>query len=185
MLTYLPGRVIDVQKETLTPAQLRSVAAWTRELHEAVAGFEHPGPWRYFPLEGTTIVGHNDIAPWNICLDGDEVAGVFDWDMAGPTTPLYELAFIAWSGVPLWSEIAAEVAAERLTAIADGYGTFDARQILTAVPDRVRAMFDWIQVAAAAGDEGMAKLVGGAKRSYARVDALVARIPAMERALGG
>jgi aminoglycoside phosphotransferase (APT) family kinase protein len=31
--------------------------------------------------------------------------GVFDWDLAGPTTPLLELAFIAWNCVPLWRDI--------------------------------------------------------------------------------
>jgi Ser/Thr protein kinase RdoA (MazF antagonist) len=27
-----------------------------------------------------SLIGHNDIAPYNVCFDGDEVAGVFDWD---------------------------------------------------------------------------------------------------------
>jgi aminoglycoside phosphotransferase (APT) family kinase protein len=46
-----------------------------------------------------SIIGHNDIAPHHACFDGDEVAGVFDWDLAGPATPLMELAFIAWNWV--------------------------------------------------------------------------------------
>jgi hypothetical protein len=142
VLSYLPGTVIDVRAESLTPARLAALVAWTRAFHDAVAGFAHPGPWRWPPLAGPTLIGHNDLAPWNVCFAGDALAGVFDWDLAGPSTPLHELAFIAWSGVPLWGDIGAATAAARLTAIADGYGGVGARQILRAVPGRVRAMFD-------------------------------------------
>jgi aminoglycoside phosphotransferase (APT) family kinase protein len=46
--------------------------------------------------------------------DGDDVAGVFDWDLAGPTTPLMELGFIAWNCVPPWRDLGdAQSGAER------------------------------------------------------------------------
>jgi hypothetical protein len=91
--------------------------------------------------------------PYNACFADDELTGVFDWDLAGPSTPLFELAFIAWNCVPLWRDIGAEVAAERLTVIAASYGEISARQILNAVPDRIQLMLDWIPVVAAGGDE--------------------------------
>lgn len=72
----------------------------TGPLHDAVAGFRHPGPWRYFPVEHPVLICHNDIASYNACFDGDEVAGVFGWDLAGPSTPRQELAFMAWNFVP-------------------------------------------------------------------------------------
>ena len=186
VLSYLPGRVIDVRTEVLTLAQIASLTAWTRAFHGAVAGFHHPGPWRYFHLEGATMIGHNDIAPFNSCYDGDELVGVFDWDMAGPSTPLYELAFIAWTCVPLWEDVGAELAAQRLTAIADGYGVFSAREILGAVPGRIRAMFDGMPAAAAAGDHGVANLIrNGQKGAYAKLENLVARVPEVDRLLAG
>ncbi len=186
VLDYLPGRVIDVDTELLTAGQIGSVVRWTRAFHEAVAGFTHPGPWRYFPLPGPVLIGHNDIAPYNVCFDGDELAGVFDWDMSGPTTPRYELAFIAWNCVPLWREMEPDLAARRLDLIAAGYGGFSARQILHAVPERIQIMLDGIPVAAAAGDPGMANLVaaGEPERSAASLARLVARIPAIDRLLG-
>jgi 8-oxo-dGTP diphosphatase len=159
VLSYLPGHVVDVDTELLTDGQLVSLMSWTREFHEAVAGFSHPGPWRFFPVTEPTMICHNDIAPYNACFAGDELTGVFDWDLAGPSTPLFELAFIAWNCVPLWRDIGAEVAAERLTLIAASYGEISARQILNAVPDRIQLMLDWIPVAAAGGDEGMANLM--------------------------
>jgi hypothetical protein len=92
VLTFLPGRVVDIDTGLLTPGQIDSLVSWTRSFHEAVAGFGHPGPWRYPRVPQASLIGHNDIAPYNVCFDGDDVAGVFDWDMAGPTTPLMELA---------------------------------------------------------------------------------------------
>jgi hypothetical protein len=186
ILSYLPGRVVDVDTERLTAGQIASVMRWTRAFHEAVADFAHPGPWRYFPLPGPTLIGHNDIAPYNACFDGDDLIGVFDWDMSGPSTPLYELAFIAWNCVPLWRDIGAEQAADRLTLIADGYGGFPPRQILHAVPPRIQVMLDGIPAAAAAGDPGMVKLmtIGEPATSRAALADLVGRIPAIDRLLG-
>jgi hypothetical protein len=155
--------------------------------HDAVAGFSHPGPWRYFHIPSATLVGHNDIAPYNVCFDGDDLVGVFDWDMSGPSTPLSELAFIAWNCVPLWRDIGATLAARRLDLIAATYGTFESRQILHAVQARIQLMLDGIPVAAAAGDEGMANLmaIGEPDRSRRALADLVTRIPAIDRSLTG
>lgn len=184
MLSYLPGQVIDTDSQTLSLGQLDSLVRWTRSFHDVVAGFTHPGPWRYFPVARPTLIGHNDIAPYNACFAGDEVAGVFDWDLSGPTTALMELAFIAWNCVPLWADNAdARNAAERLTVIAAAYGAFDAKTILHAVPHRITAMLDWIPAAAAAGDAGMANLMraGEPERSDRSLAGLIARIPAIDR----
>jgi len=181
MLSYLPGRVIDTETEMLSVPRIWSLASWTRSFHDAVAGFSHPGPWRYFPVANPTVIGHNDIAPYNACFDGDELVGVFDWDLSGPTTVLLELGFIAWNCVPLWRDIGAKNAAERLRAIAAGYGAPDARAILHAVPHRIAAMLDWIPTAAAAGDIGMANVMraGEPGRSDRALAALIERIPAI------
>jgi Phosphotransferase enzyme family len=185
ILTYLRGHVVDLDREPLTPGQLSSVVAWTRAFHAAVADFGHPGPWRFFPVAHPTLIGHNDIAPYNVCFDGDELVGVFDWDLSGPTTPLYELAFIAWNCVPLWNDIGPAAAAERLTLIATTYGGYPPGQILHAVPARIRLMLDGIPIAAAAGDEGMANLMtaGEPERSRASLSNLERRIPAIDRLL--
>jgi aminoglycoside phosphotransferase (APT) family kinase protein len=133
------------------------------------------------------MIGHNDIAPYNVCFAGDELVGVFDWDLAGPSTPLDELAFIAWNCVPLWRDDGPDPAARRLALIAAAYGAADARQILHAVPPRIQIMLDGIPVAAAAGDQGMANLMalGEPERSREALAGPVARIPAIDRALDG
>lgn len=63
VLTYLPGRVVDIDTEILSEKQLRSIVRWTRTFHETVAGFTHDGPWRFFEVDAPTLIGHNDIAP--------------------------------------------------------------------------------------------------------------------------
>jgi len=185
ILTYLPGRVVDVNTEPLAPAQLVAMVRWTKAFHVAVAGFRHPGPWRYPPVPGPTLIGHNDIAPYNACFAGDELVGVFDWDMAGPTNPLAELAFLAWNGVPLWRDITPAAAADRLAVIATAYGGIDARQLLQAVPRRITDLLDGIPVAAAAGDPGMANLMalGEPERSRVALAGLVRRLPGIDKLL--
>lgn len=182
VLDYLPGRVRDPETEPLTTGQLVSLVRWTRSFHEAVAEFRHPGPWRYFPMADPVLIGHNDIAPYNACFDGDDLVGVFDWDMAGPASPLWELAFIAWNCVPLWRDTGPDTAAGRLMLIADAYGGPDAATILRAVPRRIGTMLDGIPAAAAAGDRGMANLLalGEPQQSRLALDGLLERIPAIE-----
>jgi Phosphotransferase enzyme family len=185
ILSYLPGRVINIDTERLSEGQIVSLVRWTRGFHDAVAGFTHPGPWRYFPVRQPALICHNDIAPYNACFAGDELTGVFDWDLAGPSTPLFELAFIAWNCVPLWRNIGPDNAARRLSLIASAYGEFTATQILHTVPNRIHRMLEWIPVAAAAGDKGMANLMAAGEpgRSASSLADLLTRIPAIEARL--
>ena len=178
VLTFLPGRVIHSETELLTPGQIDSLVSWTRSFHEAVAGFGHPGPWRYPRAPRATLIGHNDIAPYNACFDGDEVAGVFDWDLAGPTTPVMELAFIAWNCVPLWRDMGDGAAAERVQRICSAYGGTDPVRLVDAVPGRIQMMLDWIPLGAAAGDAGLRRLMsqGEPERSQAALNELIPRL---------
>jgi hypothetical protein len=185
ILSYLPGRMVDVDSELLTTGQLRSLITWTRSFHRAVAGFEHPGPWRVGAPGRPTLIGHNDIAPYNVCFDGDDLTGVFDWDFAGPSTPRLELALIAWNCVPLFRDIGPRLAAQRLHLIAATYGTHPAAEILGAVPARIKATVDGIPRAAAAGDGGMVNLMaqGEPGRSQHALDELTVRMPVIEALL--
>jgi mutator protein MutT len=185
VLTYLPGRVVEVDTELLTDAQLAGLASWARSFHDAVADLPLEGPWRFFGVGSPTVVAHNDLAPYNVCFDGDRLAGVFDWDLAGPSTPLMELAQLAWTSVPLFRPVPAADAARRLTVVARAYGGFTGREVLAAVPARVEVAVDGIRAAVAAGDEGMRNLllVGEPGRSEVALAALLDRLPAIEREL--
>ncbi|HSE72652.1 MAG TPA: NUDIX domain-containing protein [Nocardioidaceae bacterium] len=186
VLTFLPGHIVDVDLELLSKPQLESLVSWTRRFHDAVAGFTHPGPWRFFGVADPQIVAHNDLAPYNVCFEGDHLVGVFDWDLAGPSTALMELAHLAWNCVPLFRDIGPSSAAHRLTVIADTYGRFTAREILDAVPPRVQLAVDGIRIAAGGGDEGMRRLMSTGEPGHTeqRLADLRERIPSIEKELG-
>jgi len=187
VLDYLPGEVVDLTAGPLGLARLESLVRWARRFHRAAASFEHPGPWRFWPTGGpTTLIAHNDLGAYNLCFAGDELSGVFDWDLAGPSTPLLELAFIAWNGVPLWSaDVDSGSAAERLQLIADTYGGVDPVTVLHAVPGRIQLMIDGIPQAAERGDSGMANLIrlGNHERDIGTRAGLLSRIPRIDAAL--
>ena len=152
ILTYLPGEIVDVDIELLGEARLAALVRWARTLHELTAGFRHDGRWRYPPVEGATIVAHNDLAPYNVCFSGDRVAGVFDWDLAAPSTPLMELGLLAWTCVPLFRPLDPAVAARRVRLVAETYGGFSALEVLDAAESRVRhsaaVVQGWIETGA-------------------------------------
>ncbi len=174
ILDFLPGEVVgarsphpvpggrrsqDEAPDALSEGQLVSLARWTRRFHDRAASFPLSGTWRFFGVEGPTIIAHNDLAPNNVCFAGDDLAGVFDWDLAGPSTPLLELAQLAWHCVPLLRPIPDDDAARRLRLIADAYGGHTAAEILAAVPVRVHVAIDGIREAVRRGDEGMRNLL--------------------------
>jgi 8-oxo-dGTP diphosphatase len=185
VLTYLPGRIMDVDHELLTDGQLADLTRWIRELHDATAGWWDDGPWRYFDVAGAEIVGHNDVAPYNVAFDGDRVVGVFDWDLSGPTTRLFELAHLAWSGVPLFRVTPDAHVARRLELMASTYGGVDARAILHAVPVLKQIGMDGIRAWIDAGDPaGLAQqAIGEPGNTERALTALVERIPGIEKEL--
>lgn len=182
VLTYLPGDVYGDDEDVLTDGQLCSLVTWTRTFHQAAATFSHPGPWRLPRLPHATLIAHSDLAPCNVCFDGDRLVGVFDWDIAGPTTPLLELGWIAWSAAPLWRDVGAVRAADRVTLIAETYGGIRPSDVLGAVPVRVQRMLDTVTSGAAAGDPGMVNLMahGEPGRSRGELDRLCRRLPEIE-----
>jgi 8-oxo-dGTP diphosphatase len=185
VLSYLGGTVVDVDTEILTDAQLCDVVRWSRELHQAVADLDEGGPWRFSGVDEPTVLAHNDLAPSNVCFEGDRLTGVFDWDLAGPSTPLLELAHLAWHGIPLFRPVPAADAARRLEAMAATYGGHTGRDILDAVPQRVHIAADGVRAAVAQGDEQMRNLVlmGEPGRNEHALGELLNRIDDIEREL--
>lgn len=185
MLAYLPGTVVDVDRELLSDTQLADVTRWTRELHTAVADFDDDGPWRFFGVDTSTLVAHNDVAPYNVCFQDGRLSGVFDWDLAGPSTPLLELAHLAWTGVPLFQPLPAAACAHRLEVMASAYGGPTARELLHAVPVRTQLAVDGIRQAVAGGDEQMRNLtrIGEQERTEHALAGLRRRLHGIEAAL--
>jgi Phosphotransferase enzyme family len=108
MLTFVEGETVGSTLPwpawTHTERTLTQVARWMRRYHEAVADFVPPdgavwrmgGQWR-----PGLIIGHNDAAPYNAVWRAGHLVGFIDWDMAGPVSRAWDLAFAAFSWVPL------------------------------------------------------------------------------------
>ena len=122
----------------LTAAQrsdqaLVNVAQAIRAMHDATAGFvaPEPGRWQHRAVIPAEIdcIGHNDLGPYNTVFDGDRVAGIIDWDFAGPSSRAWDLCYAAHRFVPLsaprstiafgWDPVPDQAA--RLRMFADGY----------------------------------------------------------------
>ena len=192
VLTYLEGRLVDVDREIVSADLLVDAMTWLRAFHQAVKGFRHPGPWRtvHRDIEPGELICHHDYAPYNIAVSstaaGERVVGVFDWDMAGPGLPRDDLAFAAWNWVPLHREMPPSSSAQRLQAMATAYGGgVTATQILDLVVPRIERSLEVISAGLGAGDPGMLNLamVGEPARSARGLDLLRARVPAIRAEL--
>lgn len=198
VLTYLPGVPIDLAE--VSDARLASGAAWIARYHAAVAGYR-PGHvrWRFLErdLAPGEIVCHHDATMYNMLVaapGSEEVVGVVDWDVAGPGTPIDDVAMLAWSGVPFYSDPGAHEGARRLSLLVDAY----ARQATTLglpaptvadvarhVVTRMTSAVDRIAEGQAAGDPGMLNLleIGEPARTRTQLTAYRDLLPTLLRAL--
>ena len=133
VLTYIEGEVI-------TPAPWSDAAIFDlgrliRQLHDATGSFRPaPGavwrPWFGREIDAPDIIGHCDAAPWNIVARQGKPFALIDWEVAGPTNRLTELAMIAWTNTQLYDDDVAEMnglpdAENRIRQVrilADSYG---------------------------------------------------------------
>jgi hypothetical protein len=209
MLSFLAGSTVGDTKPW--PAWVHSdqalldVGGWLRRYHHTVASFIPPQDacWRGSrrPWRPGDIIGHNDAAPYNAVWQNTTAAshaqasvdsspagrlvGFIDWDFAAPCPPIWDLAFVAFSWVPLHSRSVA--CAEGFTRFADrprrlrlllnSYqysGTLDA--LLDAVRARVHDHIRDVRELASSGDPALIRLVADGvldrlSRALAELDA--------------
>ncbi len=188
VLTYISGRSIQVDSEVVSDDLLAQAVRWLRRLHEAVADHRPSGVrWRTTDRELAPgeIVCHHDVGAYNWVVQADRLVGVIDWDMAGPGRPLDDLAFMAWSSLPLVRPQPLEDTGRRLRLMAAEYGGIDPVALLDAVDARMTSAAERIDAGQRAGDPGMLNLqrVGEPARMLAGLDALRERLPAIRAAL--
>jgi aminoglycoside phosphotransferase (APT) family kinase protein len=133
-LTFIEGEFTPPGPWSLEAAA--ALGDLLRNLHQATSTFRAPADAVWFPWHGRDlgdpgkVIGHCDVAPWNIVArDGMPVA-LIDWETAGPVDPLVELAQLCWLNAKLHDDIVAKVEdlppvahrARQLAAIVDAYG---------------------------------------------------------------
>jgi aminoglycoside phosphotransferase (APT) family kinase protein len=140
VLSFVPG---EVHRHPLPPAAagddvLMALARLIRALHEASAGWVPPpgAVWGGTPANSTRVteraelVSHRDYATGNVVFRDGLPAALIDFDLARPTTRLYDIANALWYWAPFkWSDprdrapaLADADIPHRVAVFADAYG---------------------------------------------------------------
>ena len=112
VLSFVPG---DVPRNPLPPEAagddvLVALAQLIRALHEASAGWVPPpgAVWGGTPAstgrpatDPTELVSHRDYYPGNVVFRGGRPVALIDFDLAKPTTRLYDIVNAVWYWAPL------------------------------------------------------------------------------------
>jgi hypothetical protein len=177
ILSYLPGETVGSARPwpswTRTRQTLLQTARLIRRYHDAVADFVQPAGTRWRLTSAVAqpgeIICHNDIAPYNIVHGPTGVTGMFDWDVAGPGAPEFDLAFSAWQFVPLyddeqcrelgWSDVSDRP--DRLREFVDSYGLKRRQGFVELIATRMQASIDRIRQGADDGDPAFQQLITG------------------------
>lgn len=189
VLEYVEGRGVPVDREIVLDTVLEEAVAWLRDFHDIVDGFRPAGPrtWRggEAELAADQIVCHHDPGAYNWIIQSGHFVAMIDWDMAGPGRPIDDLAFLAWTAIPLYREMPAADVARRLDILVDAYGEWGPMTVLQAVVDRMTVASDRIEAGQARGDQGFVNLakIGEPQRTRDGVAAFRTRIPEIEAQL--
>jgi hypothetical protein len=113
VLTYIDGTFVH-------PGAWSDDGIWhagrlLRALHDATAGFRPPPdavwcPWPFRAALGASgmVISHCDAGPWNLAARDGLPFALIDWDTAGPTDRLDEVAATAWWNAQLHDDDTAE-----------------------------------------------------------------------------
>ena len=159
MLEFVPG-VLAIDAEPLSEGLLRRIGALVRSIHDASEGLPVPASWEVLiPVAHPDLLCHNDLASWNLVIDEDRLVFI-DWDGAGPSTRLWDLAYAAVSFGRLFPLDDPASAAQRLAAFVDGYQPADGLRaaLPRAMAKRASAMHALLQRSHEAGEEPWASM---------------------------
>lgn len=191
ILEYVEGRGVPVDNEIVLDNVLVEAATWLRDFHDAVDDFRPEGSrnWRQagkVELSADQLICHHDPGAYNWIIQSGHFVAMIDWDMAGPGDPLDDLAFMAWTAIPLYREIPVADVARRLDLFTEAYGECGPFTLIDRVVDRMTRASERVAAGIERGDEGIANLqkVGEPQRTRDRVAAFKERIPAIQAALG-
>jgi hypothetical protein len=157
VLEFVPGS--PAMGRTLSPGDLGRVGALVRAIHDGSEGFQPSEPTMWHPLlpapagSGPTLFCHNDLAPWNLIVGERWV--FIDWDGAGPSTRLWDLAYAVQTFALNDADAVPAEAASRLAAFVDGYGADSGlrRRLPATMARRTSAMYEMLRSSHRGGRE--------------------------------
>lgn len=159
IIEFVPGQLAE-DAGPLSIADLTRVGRMVREFHDASEVFSSSDTaWdTLIPTSEANLICHNDLAPWNLIV-GDRWVFI-DWDGAGLSSRLWDLAYAAQAFTLNDVSEAPAHAAERLAAFIDGYGADQAlrAELPRVMAERAAAMHDFLRVAHETGRQPWATM---------------------------
>ncbi|SEG56162.1 Phosphotransferase enzyme family protein [Thermomonospora echinospora] len=139
VLTWMPGETPGrpMREYAATEEALRGVARLLRRFHDAVSMYEAPpdAPW---DVAFTTnvddppeLIGHCDVTPDNVVFRDGVPYGLIDFDLARPTTRLFDVVNTLRTWAPLadpadrdevFARLDADAVGRRIRRFCDAYG---------------------------------------------------------------
>lgn len=167
-LSYIPGVTgyPPLTEELRSEEALVSVARAARTIHDLSMSFIDREAYEWHPLEtcrpvrGLEIIGHGDLAPWNIVFEGTEVTGIIDWDAAGPMTRSWDMAYLAHQFVPFhlgddissWGWDSPPDRRARLALLCEAYGGLNPEDVVDDAILRLHSTGIFLRQRIQAGD---------------------------------
>ncbi|WP_246498056.1 aminoglycoside phosphotransferase family protein [Natronoglycomyces albus] len=174
VLSYLDGEAgkYPLAPHWVTDETLVTVATMLRMFHDAQYGFQPPpgAVWRSLgpPPPDTDIICHHDAAPHNVVWRPDGTLALIDFDLASPGSRLYDVAYTAWTWVPIFTDRDSITLgwqkpdrARRLRLFADAYGlsVADRARFIKVLRKRIVDHVEGIRRMAEAGDPTFTRIV--------------------------
>ncbi|MFC0005856.1 phosphotransferase [Micromonospora siamensis] len=174
VLSYLEGECGEypLARHWVTDEALVTVATMLRMFHDAQYGFVPPpgAVWRSFgpPPPDTEVICHHDAAPHNVIWRPDGTLGLIDFDLASPGARIYDVAYAAWTWVPIFSDRDSITLGwkhpdrpRRLRLFADAYGLIprDRHRLIRTIRKRIVDHVEGIRRMAAAGEPAFVRIV--------------------------
>lgn len=195
ILSFIAGEVgaYPLPASMWSDAALVGTVRLLRRLHDATRDFVTPpgATWQFVYPDATRheVICHNDVAPYNTVFAEGQPRALIDFDTAGPGPRIWDVAYAAFTFVPLASFVpgsdgrvvayaSTQHAAERgrrLQLLKSAYG-LPLEDLLPTVARRLEALCELLIARAEAGDDAYRRLIAeGHLDHYRREVAFVRR----------
>jgi aminoglycoside phosphotransferase (APT) family kinase protein len=114
------------------------------------------------------VICHHDAAPHNVIWRPDDTLALIDFDLSSPGARIYDVAYAAWTWVPLFSDRDSVTLGwhspdrpRRLRLFADAYGLIprDRHRLVGTIRARIVDHVEGIRRMAAAGEPAFVRIV--------------------------
>jgi Ser/Thr protein kinase RdoA (MazF antagonist) len=161
VLEYIPGQTCHPGPPLSLP-ELKHIGGLIRRLHDVSAHFRPPPSphWNVaIAPDREELICHNDLAPWNLIRDENRWVFI-DWDGAGPSSRLWDLAYAAVTFPPLEHGGDPENDILRIRGLLAGYKLekHELQQMPILMERRARAGYDLLLEASRTGQQPWARL---------------------------